>query len=146
MIKTFIIEEETETHKTFWYQNLHHYLLKPGKWTFELKRLRGQRTVKQNRYYWGFLLTSIALETGYETEELHEFYKTKVGTKAIQVGEDKQDIPVSSAKMNTKEFSLFCEAIRKHALTEIGLSLQEIDRISIEEIREKEEMYSNRYY
>ena len=40
-----------------------------------IRPFRAKRTIPQNAYYWGVVLKTISKETGYTSEELHEFFK-----------------------------------------------------------------------
>jgi hypothetical protein len=42
-----------------------------------VEKWKDQRTLSQNRYYWGVVLKIISDDTGHEPEELHEFFKKK---------------------------------------------------------------------
>lgn len=53
-----------------------------GKYLLEIESQKENRSSEQNRYYW-FYLGVISEETGYTTEELHEYYKGKFLTKKI---------------------------------------------------------------
>lgn len=58
-----------------------------------VEKWKDQRTLSQNRYYWGVVLKVISDDTGHEQEDLHEFFKKKfIPEKEIRVKDEMQVI------------------------------------------------------
>lgn len=79
-----------------------------------MEKLKDQRTLSQNRYYWGVVLKVISDDTGHEPEEQHEFFKKKfIPAKEIRVKNEVQIIPGCTHDL-TKDnfFSDYIDKIR----------------------------------
>ena len=92
-----------------------------GKWIrVQFSNLRKTRSNDQNRYYWGVVVRMIADHCGYygseELDALHEELK-----KIILPCHGKFNLPASTAKMNTEEFSDYVEKVRIYAAENLGL-------------------------
>lgn len=79
------------------------------------------RTLRQNAYYWGAVLPTIAASTGHSVMELHEIFKRRFLPPTIVVyrGEEVAIRP-STTETNTVEFTDYIERIRAEAL-ELGV-------------------------
>lgn len=93
-----------------------------------------ERTLRQNRYYWGVVLKIIALETGEnDIERLHEqmkykFLKRRDGDK-VWVG--------STKELSTAEFTDYIEAIRKWALEYLDIQVPDAGEVDDREFHSK---------
>lgn len=85
---------------------------------------REKRTVSQNRLY-RLWISVISDETGEsDRDALHNAIKaTLLGTKEVCVGEFKAEAPISTASLNTEQFTLFLERLEAWANTELGIVL-----------------------
>jgi len=94
--------------------------LKPYKIT--IVEDRDSRTNRQNRFYWGTVVNTLAAHTGYTADEMHELIKTKfLGTDlCVQSTGEVIRIPRSTAILNTKEFGEFLEEVIAWAVTDMG--------------------------
>lgn len=99
---------------------------KEGMWSEVLSRLKdgrilitftdkATRSSAQNRYLHGVAYKAISETTGYTTEEVHEICKAKFLAHTIHIGEEDMDIPKSTTKLTTDEFSEYVEAIKRWA-------------------------------
>jgi len=145
MIKNVTIEKETYLAPLLYELGLGNYELKPGKWVIKLTKVRQVRSIQQNRMYWGYILPSIALEKGYEVEELHEYFKTLAGTKSITVGKTSKDVAISTRDMNTKEFTEYIDRIVQFVFHNEKIKIPKPGELTNSDIEEMEERYSNRY-
>lgn len=86
-------------------------------------RHRERRTMDQNRLLW-LWVNCISDETGQDKDDLHEYFKQKflgVDTKTlwgVQVCK-----PVSTASLDTLQFTQYLERIRAFAAAELGIEL-----------------------
>ena len=89
--------------------------------TKNIKKIQKQRTNEQNAYLWGCVYPMVKegmLYAGWEDildeEDAHEFCKSKFGNRKIvnrDTGEV-ENIPHSTSKMDTVEFSTYINSIR----------------------------------
>ena len=85
------------------------------------KDIRG-RTQRQNRYYWGVVLTYIAAETGHSTEEIHEVMKQKYLPRShVLVGTEEHEVSKSTTVLSTEEFTAYIEQVRAFAAQELSI-------------------------
>jgi len=89
-----------------------------------IRKHRGKRTDKQNRYYWGVVVAILADHFGYDAEEMHG--ELKILFNPIQSKIDpSRIIGGSTAKMSTIEFDVYedsyVERICRWAASEYGV-------------------------
>ena len=88
-----------------------------------IARHRERRTMDQNRLLW-LWVNCISDETGQDKDDLHEYFKQKflgLDTKTlwgVQVYK-----PVSTASLDTLQFTQYLERIRAFAAAELGIEL-----------------------
>ena len=108
-----------------------------------IRPFRAKRTIPQNAYYWGVVLKTISKETGYTSEELHEFFKRIFLKKEIVIGGKVYEISISTRKLKKDQFSEYIEMIK--AIFEFWemekLWLEKIDSFIIPDINEDELIY-----
>lgn len=75
----------------------------------DIKKNRAIRSTDQNARYW-VLLKAIGVVTGYTKDELHEYYKTKFNRKWIL----DESVPVSTADLDTLEFTVYMNKVQDH--------------------------------
>jgi hypothetical protein len=95
----------------------------------QFSKLRKNRSAEQNRYYWGVVIRMIGEYCGYFTTEelqsLHEEIKKKIlPTKG------RFNIPESTAKMSTDDFSNYVEKVKIFAAKELNLYIPEPNEIN----------------
>jgi hypothetical protein len=78
-----------------------------------VKKEKSQRSIQQNKYYWGVVIKLLCEEIGLDEDELHEilkykFLKEHVGNKVL--GE--VDFVRSTTNLTTKEMEEYLEKIR----------------------------------
>lgn len=98
----------------------------PERWLLEISRHEGKRvqvsldTVKnrrslsQNAYYWGVVVSLLGEHFGYEPDEMHEALKFKF----LRKHEDVLMTVGSTAKMDTKEFGEYLDKVIRWAASE----------------------------
>ena len=113
-----------------------------------IKPFRAKRTIPQNSYYWGIVLKIISKETGYTSDELHEFFKRVYLKKEITIGGKIYETSISTKKLKTDQFSEYIEKIKGFVFLKLDLVIPEageyepdgfivdedIDEIKIEDI------------
>ena len=84
------------------------------------------RSTNQNAYYHGVVLKEIALETGHDADELHEFFKRRfLPCRTIEVAGQVIDAPPSTTDLSTIEFRDYIDRIAAFAATELGIAISE---------------------
>lgn len=101
--------------------------LKPGKAILRLEEDRPQRSAQANRYYWGVVLALISEHTGYEVDELHEYFKQRFNPARVSLGEDESVIGGSTRKLDSKQFTEYVERIRRFAVTELSVTIPDAE-------------------
>lgn len=92
---------------------------------------RAARSIKANAWYWGGIIHAISEFTGYTPDEVHEWAKAKFIPKKLAIcngnGEvvDEYVLGGSTRKMNTVEFSEYCESIRRWAAETLDLYIED---------------------
>ncbi len=90
--------------------------------TMSLKRYRKRRTLPQNSLYW-LWLSCIADETGDASKDLHLYFTGEyLPTATIEVMGKQITKPVSTKKLNTKQFTDYLNLIEVQAAG-IGITL-----------------------
>jgi hypothetical protein len=93
-----------------------------GTWEVVIREYKKSRSDRQNNMYWGWLKI-ISDETGYTTEELHEYMKGNFwGYREAEIFGEKRMIPKSTTKLSTKEFNEYLDKVTAFA-TSIGIKL-----------------------
>lgn len=96
---------------------------------------RTTRSLKQSAWYWGCIVQMISEFTGYTPDEVHEWAKAKFIPKKLAIcngnGEvvDEYVLGGSTRKMNTVEFSEYCEAVRRFAAETLSLDIPDPDSL-----------------
>lgn len=84
-----------------------------------IKKREKERTVKQNRYYWGVVMESIHEHTGSHPLAIHNFCKMNF----LPVGED------STTNLTRKQFIKYVEEIKMEFAQEWGIEIPEDDQV-----------------
>jgi hypothetical protein len=94
---------------------------------------RANRSQQQNGWYWSVIVQLIAEHTGYTPDEVHEFLKAKFIPKRLAIangnGEvvDEYVLGGSTRKLNTLEFSAYCEAVQQWAAATLDCYIPDPD-------------------
>jgi hypothetical protein len=86
------------------------------------------RSVEANNYYWGVIVHILALEIGYDKEDMHEALRHK-----FLQWEGVEGIPtcVTTTKLSTDQFWQYCEMIRRWAATDLGIYIPDPNEIDL---------------
>lgn len=83
---------------------------------------KSTRSLKQNAYYFGVVLTMISVETGNSVADLHEAYKTLFVTpKFVKIGSKEVQCPRTTTDLSPSEFNIYIEQVVAHAGQELGI-------------------------
>ena len=88
-----------------------------------VRKAHATRSVKQNRWYWGGIMRTLADHTGYTMDEIHEICKAKFLPRIVEIpGADNQvaaefKIGGTTTTLNKLEFGEYCEMVREWAAT-----------------------------
>lgn len=92
------------------------------------EKIRNHRTNKQNHYYWGVVLKTIAIYCGYSKQEdletLHHLMRQKFLPKRGNLS-----LPVSTTSLTTEEMNEYIESIRLWALKRLGVYVPEPNEV-----------------
>lgn len=99
------------------------YLLSvKGPVELSLKRRLKQRTIRQNRYYWGVIVKLISEHTGFTPTEVHNLLKYQFLKDIMQIGGKTYGTIKSTTELDTQGFSEdYWEPIRQWAAEELNL-------------------------
>lgn len=99
----------------------------------EISPMRGTRTQRMNRYYWGVLIANLVdffntektFGKAVDSELVHELLKVKfLGTKKVLIpGNEVIEVVNSSAKLSVEDFQDYCETIIAWAADTLNVSL-----------------------
>jgi hypothetical protein len=85
---------------------------------------RNSRTLNQNAYYWGVVVTRLAGYLGYFPDEIHEVLKQKfLPAKSIALKNEEVVIPQSTSTLDTIQFEEYLEQIRIWAVRDLEFTL-----------------------
>jgi hypothetical protein len=93
----------------------------PGPLEIVIRKPAKERSINQNKYYWGVVLASIAEKTGDSTNYLHKHFKSEyLGPSA------------STTDLSTKAFQDYIEQIKAFASTEYNILIPDAERIEFQ--------------
>jgi len=95
-----------------------------------IEKLFRQRSIQQNRYYWGCIVDILAEEFGYTKEECHEALKWQFLRKHE---EGKPDTVKSTTELSTIEFNEYNDQIKVWASTEYGIVIPDPNQVDFTE-------------
>ena len=87
-----------------------------------VKKYYKPRTINQNKYYWGWIITPMANYLWYEIEEMHEILKYKY----LKDKTDDFEYIKRTRDLTTKEFTDYVEKVKDFAST-LWIILQSAD-------------------
>lgn len=113
-----VIDFSSDTEKVRLYKVLQK--LKPTRYQLELKKFRENRSMPQNKYYWGVVISELSKHTGFTSDEMHELLKFKFlpNHKILPNGEEVR-LAGSTSKLTTDKMEEYLEQIRIFAISEL---------------------------
>jgi hypothetical protein len=119
---SIVLDEKDKIRQEKWLQSLNGKRIE-----MIIKPFRAKRTIPQNAYYWGVVLKTISKETGYTSEELHEFFKRIFLKKEIVIGGKTYETSISTRKLKTDQFSEYIEKIKGFVFLKLDLVIPEAE-------------------
>jgi len=87
-------------------------------------RPKSTRSIRQNAYYFGVVLTTIAQETGNDVMDLHEAYKLMFITPTfVKLGDREIEVRRTTTDLGVTGFAKYVDDIVAHAGRELGISI-----------------------
>ena len=98
-----------------------------GPYTLSLDKYtpRKERSIPQNSYYHGAIVSVLSEETGYTPDEIHEVLKWKFLKKEVTINGESCISTKSTRDLSTAEFEDYLDQIRVWASSELGILLRE---------------------
>ena len=93
-----------------------------------LRKRKSQRSLQQNKYYWGVVVEILASHCGYDPDEMHEALKVKF----LSEGQDEKTglIKVrSTTKMTTDEFIKYTDKVIRWAAQDLGVFIPDPNQV-----------------
>lgn len=92
------------------------------KWRVEIKRHVNKRSLSQNALYHRWI-DIISEYTGYEHDEIHDFFKAKfLPPVIIEVGGDRH-VSRTTTKLTTSEMTNYMDRVYRFSVADIGVTL-----------------------
>lgn len=85
----------------------------------EIHKAKAKRSLNQNSYYWGVVVTILADETGYTIDEVHQ----ELGGMFLRYQKSGKEFTRSTATLDTLEFELYLERCRKWAWNDMNITI-----------------------
>ena len=102
-----------------------------GKWVWvTVEKFSKQRSLNQNRYYWGVVVKILADEIGYSKDEMHDALRWEF----LNISEDEKALPTvkSTTELSTIEMETYLEEIREWADTQLDIYIPLPNEIGLE--------------
>jgi len=95
-------------------------------------KLPKKRSVSQNRYYWGVVLTMLSEHTGYTKDQMHEICKMKFNLKTKALKGEIYEFGGPTKELDTKEMTDYIESIREWSMEVLQCRIPQPDEIPLE--------------
>ena len=124
IIKKFIVTIQNgklsfyQNERELFLQNLNNF---EGKWAWlTITKFTKQRSLNQNKYYWGVLIKILSDSIGYTPDEMHEALKWHF----LRVHDERPLETVrSTTELTTTEFEDYLESVRRWAVTDMNIDI-----------------------
>lgn len=101
------------------FKKLESYCKDSGFYVLEIKRSKDKRSLNQNKYYWGVIITLFAQHTGYTTNESHQ----ELARLFLGYDHDGKTFTRSTTELDTKEFEKYAEQCRFFMSENLGINV-----------------------
>jgi hypothetical protein len=129
-IETYRIEKGMPTHKIGNKIAGFHSTLTDGMYTMTIEKQKDTKTLEQNRYFNGVLVTVFMKSTGYTFRDCKEFLKREFGDKEIVknpiTGEQRLE-PISQAKLSLKQTTSLIERSEQFLRHDLGFKFPTLE-------------------
>ncbi len=96
-----------------------------------VERFRNRRSSEQNRYYHGVVVPAIGKAIGeQDMEAVHEMLKAEFNYQIVVIGQKEMKMPLSTAKLETVQFSEFMEKVRMWAAKFLELYIPDPNEVA----------------
>ena len=96
-----------------------------------LDTFRSNRSLEQNKYYFGVVIKILSDELGYELDEMHELLKILFNHELKYLKDVEYAIPKSTAGLTTIEFMEYLERIKRWAVQEFQIVIPDPNQIEL---------------
>jgi hypothetical protein len=96
------------------------------------RKMKDDRSNRQNRYYWSVVVQTLADELGYTPEEMHEAIKYEFLARDIDLKGLPSVTMASTATLNTKEFEDLMSKIRQWASINLSIYIPAPNEAALE--------------
>lgn len=103
----FVIRSDDPKSKQILYDHLRGL---KGEYVIKVKKKSNVRSIQENRYYWGVLLSIISQETGHSPIYLHEYYKHKF----IPIVRFTDESRLTTTDMTHQELWDYIDLVKEH--------------------------------
>ena len=94
-----------------------------------IERVRKNRSIPQNKWYWSCIIPTIAKEIGeYDEEEIHAILKTMFNKKTMVVKGKEMEVVRDTKGLNVNDFAEYCEKVRIWAAQFLNVSIPDPDK------------------
>lgn len=96
-------------------------------------RQQHNRTLPQNKYYWGVVVDSIAGYIGEGREETHELLKARfLPSRSVELLDGKKlEMPATTRHLDVEQFTAYIESIRVWSAQWLGLSIPDANQVEV---------------
>jgi hypothetical protein len=92
--------------------------VKPGNsYVLQINRSKAKRSLNQNRYYWGVIITLFSQSTGYSANEAHQ----TLACQFLRYDKDGKQFVKSTTELDTKGFENYAEQCRQFMWHELNV-------------------------
>lgn len=94
-----------------------------GGYAIQIKKHRENRSLAFNRYYWSVVIPYLALETGYNKQEMHDVLRRMFLSyeKKNEITQSVDIFLLSTTKLDNVEFNEYVEKIRIFAMEQLNI-------------------------
>lgn len=126
----------SEADKAF--EKIRGYIKPRNSYTIEVVRSKGKRSIPQNRYYWGVIITIISESTGYTMDEMHQ----ELARMFLVYEKEGKKFTRSTAGLDSFEAEKYYEQCRHWAWHELNLHIPLPNELTEEVLMHLKNTYS----
>jgi len=126
----------SETDKAF--KKLKDYIKSGNSYVIEIARAKDRRSIPQNRYYWGVIVTIISSHTGYSLDEAHQ----ELARMFLSYKNGGKDFVKSTTALDTFEAEKYYEQCRHWAWHELNLKIPLPNELTEEVLMQLKNIYA----
>lgn len=113
--------------------------LKPGNsYVLQINRSKAKRSLNQNRYYWGVIVTLFSQATGYTANEAHQ----SLAGMFLKYEKDGKQFVRSTTELDTTEFENYAESCRLFMWHEMSVHVPLPNDLTEEFLIQMQNIYS----